>query len=541
MDQEYQEKQAEFMANHNGSTPVEIIIVGLPVHFSLLFVTLVAQWLHLDFSSLLGGLIEVVLTVLPTLLSLTVLSDQPERACGPMAAGAFIAFIMTQRTKKYSKNGAKKLNDLDITEGGQLPFLTNFRSSMMLITTICILAVDFPVFPRRFAKTEAFGYGLMDLGVGSFVFSAGLVAPEARAGEEAKEEEVVSEGKEDEVAPDAKQEKSDEPRTNWKLAKSLKSCLPLLALGLARLASVTITGYHSHVTEYGLHWNFFFTLAAVKLLSSLVLPVVPIKLTWVVSVVLVAFYEGILTLWLGDWIMSDIPRTDLITANREGLFSCIGYLAIYLAGVSWGHQIWSTPGSWSEGRGLGRQLSLWVVMMWASLWYSSTLFLPPSRRMANYTFYTWIVAYNLTLLTLFLAVDLLLIASSEMRLIPGPMLEPAARYPGTNRHKSRENHKWRGRKFPKKGEKANESSSNLDTSPPEETKVFRVPHLYAAMSSNGLAFFLLANLLTGLVNIIFHTIEIGGCSAVVILSSYLATLCCIAIILKKYKVRLKCW
>ena len=64
----------------------------------------------------------------------------------------------------------------------RFPFVTNYRAMMLMTTAACILAVDFPVYPRRLAKTETFGFGLMDVGVGSFVFAAGLVSQEARKG-----------------------------------------------------------------------------------------------------------------------------------------------------------------------------------------------------------------------------------------------------------------------------------------------------------------------------------------------------------------------
>ena len=54
---------------------------------------------------------------------------------------------------------------------------------------------------------------------------------------------------------------------------------------------------------------------------------------WVGSVAVSILYEGVLTFWMADWILStETPRENLISANREGIFSSLGYLAVYLAG-----------------------------------------------------------------------------------------------------------------------------------------------------------------------------------------------------------------
>ncbi|KAJ8893029.1 hypothetical protein PR048_005610 [Dryococelus australis] len=42
-----------------------------------------------------------------------------------------------------------------------------------------IILIDFTIFPRRFAKTQSFGFSLMDVGVGGFIFTNAIVAPEA--------------------------------------------------------------------------------------------------------------------------------------------------------------------------------------------------------------------------------------------------------------------------------------------------------------------------------------------------------------------------
>ena len=146
------------------------------------------------------------------------------------------------------------------------------------------------------------------IGVGSFVFADGLVSTEARKGtKEIKQNRLKY------------------------LRKTLSSSIPLLILGFLRFASVKASGYHEHVSEYGLHWNFFFTLAFTKIISSMVFVTsFPIKWSWIIAIVLAACHETYLGLGLSEWILenddTDRSTIDLISANREGLVSGNNYV-----------------------------------------------------------------------------------------------------------------------------------------------------------------------------------------------------------------------
>lgn len=52
--------------------------------------------------------------------------------------------------------------------------------------------------------------------------------------------------------------------TQSRVPKWAMHSVPLLMLGLLRLAAVKLLGYHVSKAEYGLHWNFFFTLFSVR-------------------------------------------------------------------------------------------------------------------------------------------------------------------------------------------------------------------------------------------------------------------------------------
>merc|ERR1719445_1687558 len=100
-------------------------------------------------------------------------------------------------------------------------------------------------------------------------------------------------------------------------------------------------------------------------------------------------YEGPLAQGVQTWVLGDAPREGLIEANREGLTSSLGYLALHLAGVSWGSDLLflaSTPDHLFTSAGL---LVVMAGLMWSALAYSSTLFPPASRRLVSYNFFTW--------------------------------------------------------------------------------------------------------------------------------------------------------
>lgn len=47
--------------------------------------------------------------------------------------------------------------------------IRTFRMLVVVISSVCILAVDFFVFPGKHAKTLQYGFSLMDVGVGYFI------------------------------------------------------------------------------------------------------------------------------------------------------------------------------------------------------------------------------------------------------------------------------------------------------------------------------------------------------------------------------------
>lgn len=433
---------------------------------------------------------DFLINVLAILFATTLYSSAPLLLNILIASPVLLVVLNTARTRTQQKAKPPRQstpeNDAAPESLPIHPFLTIYRAAMMVVTCLSILAVDFRIFPRRFAKAENWGTSLMDLGVGSFVFSGGLVSARSIL-------------KSRITRPS--------PRSLFRrLIASTRHSIPLLVLGLIRLYSVKGLDYAEHVTEYGVHWNFFFTMGLlppfVEIFDALAALIPRYE---ILSLGIAVLYQVALeSTDLKAYILVSPRGPDLLSKNREGVFSFLGYLAIFLAGRAIGIRVIprGTSPSTSPGQARKGVLSSMAVqsVSWTSLFiFNSTYMLgyganiPVSRRLANMPYVLWVVAFNSVQVLLFCLIETVF-------------------FPSVHRGS---------------GKEGDAERVSFATSP-----------VMTAFNKNGLAIFLVANLLTGAVNLGVHTLDCSTIQAISILIGYAAVLTGIALGLQKANIKL---
>ncbi|KAF1998658.1 GPI-anchored wall transfer protein 1 [Amniculicola lignicola CBS 123094] len=473
-----------------GSTVADVNTVSLVLPLSVLLWSVLQSRLRLfNPYTPIAGLIDFLINCGACLAALTVYSSSPWMLNLLLLLPALgIAVTSAPRSMSKSavrpppKNTGSKQTTLDPLP--VKPFITHYRGAMMVITCVAILAVDFKIFPRRFGKVENWGTSIMDMGVGSFVFTSGVVS----------------------VRSSLKTNAGKRPNLAARLLDSLRHSLPLLVLGVIRFISVKGLDYAEHVTEYGVHWNFFFTLGFLPPFVALFQSAFNIVPSYAaLSCVLAAVYELALDKTnLGAFILVG-PRTNIVSQNREGIFSFIGYLAIFLAGQSVGMIVLprqavlpKNPTLVDRVKGTILGKLAFSALVWTVLFYVSISYygfgLNVSRRLANLPYFLWVSSYNCVQLALCCAVETFCF----------PALQKAS-------------------------QKEDES---------QRTR-YATSTLLLAFNRNGLAIFLVANLLTGLVNLTVPTLGMGIMESMAILAAYIATLSALAIGLDKLNISIK--
>ena len=351
------EQKEAFVTGHNGTSPAELLVVCVSAPLGV--------WLYQLFQpkSRLGAcVLEAVVLLFPMALCQTNLLYPWGSVL--LCLLSVIGGVTTLMTKNLAE---RNHSPVDVPVKTKLAFVSSYRASVMYLTFVAILAVDFHVFPRRFVKTEIFGYGLMDVGAGSFVVAAGLVSHRARG-------------------------------VQWNGKGAVVRMLPLLAMGMIRFLTTKGLDYQEHVSEYGVHWNFFFTLASLSPLSAL------IPNRWEIPVGILAVYQFFLTKIGLQQYIEEAPRScagsgsvlcNLLAANREGMLGVVGYLVLFL-----GAEFLGKVCVWNEGGRRKDRLVMASIALWTLHQIMVVMGIRASRRSTNATFCIWTLAHNITLLSL---------------------------------------------------------------------------------------------------------------------------------------------
>lgn len=329
----------------------------------------------------------------------------------------------------------------------------------------------------------------MDLGVGSFVFSMGIVS----------------------ALPLLRSPMQRFKPLKGQLLRDARRSIPLLLLGSIRVIMVKGVEYPEHISEYGVHWNFFFTLALLSFFGTLCRPLARRFRYSTLGLTLSIVHQGILSYSnLGAWAISNsIPRTNLLSQNKEGLTSLPGYLSIFLLGMDLGLYVlpkdpylaYRKP-SKSRKREKTDKLAMLLAslsILWWAAYYFDVLIIRGivSRRMANLAYVLWITAYNTTFLFCYVLIYMVLLQHTTMATKNASSL--------TSQHQSNDD---------------------------------RTPLLLQSLNHSAFIIFLVANLLTGLVNVSFQTMYSSDLVAIVILTLYTATCLFLATLLYRANWRL---
>lgn len=434
---EYKKFHESFMENNTGSSALHT--------FACIFIT-VQCTIYCSIggprTELFQYISEYVLIVLPLIAVHTVLADYIYMLNLIMFTLLLYEFVQYFPVLQVSKV-FRQPNQLRTKHVQSISCL---RGLTYLITVFCILAVDFQAFPRHLAKTEQYGYSLMDTGVGLFVLMSGLVHKDLR-----------------------KENIRAFMRSNTKFVSIL------FFLGILRFVSVKQLDYQEHVTEYGVHWNFFYTLAVCKLCSTILLFVWNKPLLCCVSTLVL--HEVMLYLGLQNWIFSNALRIDYLSANREGICSCLGYTSLYLFGVFFKNMLKDKSVTRKQ---ICEKLAVGSVILWV-LAVLVNVYRPISRTLANSAYCIYLEAILMTIMTVMYFFELLF--------------------------QDRDLH-------------------------------FAVPLVLSAVNSNGLVYFLVANLMTGAINLSIRTLFISSGMTFIILNTYMKITLAFAVFLQRKRFRL---
>jgi glucosaminylphosphatidylinositol acyltransferase len=316
-------------------------IVGLAEERELLAITAMPAMVMilLDFLSLRSRFLEETLVVAAYYVAIMFPGSILIKAMSAVAALLLARLLFRRRTGKEQSAEKQIEGSLDL-----------YRSTVIIMVSICTFACDFAQFPARFMKTKMYGASLMDSGVFMFVINAGILA--------------------------SRKERKFSP----------KKSLVLFVLGLTRMALI-MSGYYADPTEYGTHMNFYFVFLASEIFFHCFKSFPPLS----TGLGILFLHEIVLnTTSLPDLIFSD-NRSNLLLANKEGILAVVPYTSVYLISKGIGKRVFADTIS---GTTRVRRMAASALFFYVGYIISASIS-PPSRRLGNLSISLLIILANL--------------------------------------------------------------------------------------------------------------------------------------------------
>uniref|UniRef100_A0AC35GUR2 Phosphatidylinositol-glycan biosynthesis class W protein n=1 Tax=Panagrolaimus sp. PS1159 TaxID=55785 RepID=A0AC35GUR2_9BILA len=306
-----------------GTNQFETLALPAIFAFSILIRNLILKRLNSKkyFTSIYLFFLDYFIFVFPQLLAMTLLADHLIEFIGFL----FMLSIFIKYFFPKSKETAQHFPSCDM--------YTYLRVFVQISTAVAILGVDFRIFPRRFAKTISYG-----------------------------------------TSPSKKQNYNYSKKS---ILQFFYSMTALMILGFGKPLLMSIFNYRHELTEYGTHWNFFMTLAVLKIVAFL--PSIISILIGIFGSICLASQQD-----FENYLLSDNRNYDsILDSNREGLISLCGYVLILDISRRFGDDMKNLLNAISSWQSTAYSFAL--TGLYYSLYYIITVYFDyqPSRRIAN--------------------------------------------------------------------------------------------------------------------------------------------------------------
>ncbi|KAJ3424908.1 phosphatidylinositol-glycan biosynthesis class w protein [Anaeramoeba flamelloides] len=187
----------------------------------------------------------------------------------------------------------------------------------------------------------------------------------------------------------------------------IKGCLysyPLVIVGLCRFLTLILTNYQRHFSEYGVHWNFFYTLASITFLSTVLFNFIQPKYAAFYGVIIMIGHQIALKNGMRDFLQF-AQRTNFFTKNKEGFASLPGFFALFLVACTIGYYIFKQGKSKKNWLKMYKAFIAIDIILWICYYFSNKFVEPVSRRSVNLSYGLCVIAHFLLQMIGFMTID----------------------------------------------------------------------------------------------------------------------------------------